>query len=722
MENPNAGGFTLPGESGREKLTLELADRWGADMLRDSDGTKLSDELLNAGMGIYSTICLIREDNEWAKAHPDTLQQNFLMSDPVTATKDTVEIDLLSGFSRDQFQVNATDESVAYWQVFDRTTGEEIPKTHWCLVNTNHVVIEQAHPWHQYTVNFLATRLWEEISMYNHVTNDWGDRERLQAIDPRHPSAAQHILQWLDQWCTEHPQTSVVRFTSLFYNFAWFWGSDADLPHRYTDWGSYDFTVSPLALRQFTAETGKTITSEDFVNAGRYNSTHNPPTSIYKDWMDFIGKFVRNLGSKCVDIVHKYGKKAVVFYDDSWIGLEPQSETFKEFGFDGIIKALFSGYEARLCAGVNVPSHELRLHPYLFPVDLEGKPTFSPGGHPEKDLQRFWPNIRRAMLRAPIERIGLGGYPSLTEGYPEFVDEVAEVSRQHRLIRDLHANHSVLSEAITVGVLTAWGKLRTWSTSGHMHESPELALTHVLDALSGLPFDVQFLSFDDICAGGLDDIDVLINAGPAGSAWSGGGHWMNPDVIEAVRAWTACGGGFIGIDSPSAADHGLGMFQLSDVLGVDIDCGDKHCVAKRSFEIRNHPLLNDGAAPSTINKQGLFLSRANVDVVAAEGGLPTLTATDYENGRAVYMTQLRQNPGQVRLLENAILWVAKKERTLPWSKDPKVEVASFEGASHVLVVNNVQQEIHTEICVGTNTHPLTIPAGSLLQVDKESIK
>ena len=38
-----SGGFTLPGESGQEKLTLELAKKWGADVIRDSDGTQLSD-------------------------------------------------------------------------------------------------------------------------------------------------------------------------------------------------------------------------------------------------------------------------------------------------------------------------------------------------------------------------------------------------------------------------------------------------------------------------------------------------------------------------------------------------------------------------------------------------------------------------------------------------------------------------------------------------------
>ena len=40
------GGFTLPGESGYEKLTLEMAEKWGADVIRDSDGTELSPEII----------------------------------------------------------------------------------------------------------------------------------------------------------------------------------------------------------------------------------------------------------------------------------------------------------------------------------------------------------------------------------------------------------------------------------------------------------------------------------------------------------------------------------------------------------------------------------------------------------------------------------------------------------------------------------------------------
>ena len=75
MSENRKGSFTLPGESGYEKLTLELAEKWGADVIRDSDGTELSDEILDAGYGIYSTICMIREHNEWAKKNLDTLHQ-----------------------------------------------------------------------------------------------------------------------------------------------------------------------------------------------------------------------------------------------------------------------------------------------------------------------------------------------------------------------------------------------------------------------------------------------------------------------------------------------------------------------------------------------------------------------------------------------------------------------------------------------------------------------
>ncbi len=69
-EQYQKGSFTMPGEAGYENLTLELAQKWGADVIRDCEGTKLSSELLSAGMDVYSTICIIREHNAFAQEHP----------------------------------------------------------------------------------------------------------------------------------------------------------------------------------------------------------------------------------------------------------------------------------------------------------------------------------------------------------------------------------------------------------------------------------------------------------------------------------------------------------------------------------------------------------------------------------------------------------------------------------------------------------------------------
>ena len=89
--------------------------------------------------------------------------------------------------------------------------------------------IRGASPFHTYTVSFLAYRIWEEISMYNHTTNHW-DKEHLMQIDPIHPETQSYLLGWMRSWCESHPATTVVRFTSLFYNFVWIWGRGRALP------------------------------------------------------------------------------------------------------------------------------------------------------------------------------------------------------------------------------------------------------------------------------------------------------------------------------------------------------------------------------------------------------------------------------------------------------------------------------------------------------------
>ena len=702
MKNNEKTGFTLPGEAGYEKLTLELAKKWGADAIRDSDGTKLSKEITDSDFEIYSTLCLVRADNEWAKANMDKLQQNYLMSFPVIAQSGSVEIDILKGYFDEQFVINSNDDPKKYWQVFDRTTGEEVAKDKW-EYDAGTVTVKDITPWHKYTVNFLVYRIWEEISMYNHITNDWGDKEHLMSIDPIYPESQEHILSFFENWLKEHPDTDVVRFTSMFYNFTWFWGDNEDFRYLFSDWGSYNFTVNPLSLALFEKKKGYAMTSEDFINAGEYNSTHNVPSDRYRDWMDFINEFVVEFGKKCVDLAHKYGKKAYVFYDDHWIGVEPQGERFPEFGFDGLIKCVFNAFEARLCANAKgVGTHELRLHPYLFPTGLTGEPTFKEGGDPKLDAQRFWMKIRRALLRKSVDRIGLGGYLHLTEGFPDFIDYMEELTKEFEVINSMHGEGEPYSVPCKVGILTSWGKLRSWSTSGHYHEHPENELINLLESLAGLPIDVEFLSFDEIANDGVpSDIDVIINAGRKDSAWSGGENWNNPKLVETLTEWVGQGNAFIGVGEPSAYEKTGQYFAMSDVLGVEREMGKTICKNKYEYKKEDSHFITEGMKDIDLGDAypGVYALNSNTQVIADGEGTIQIALNSFGKGAGVYLNGYKFSAENTKLLLKVILWAAGKEAAYPvWTcTNPETECAYFPESQKLIAINNSGEAQAAEI-------------------------
>ena len=681
-------GFTMPGEAGYEELTLRLAEKWGADVIRDSDGTELSDEIIDAGYRIYSTICIIRGHNEWAKQNPDKLQGTFLMTDPRTAVSERLEIYLLEDFFEEQFQVNDTSCSMKYWQVFDRTTGEELPHEKWEYEkSTGKIILSGITPWHTYTASFLAYRIWEEISMYNHITNHW-DKEHLMPIDPIHPETQEYLLKWMKDWCASHPLTNGVRFTSLFYNFVWIWGRSDHNRNRFTDWASYDFTVSPLALDLFAEKFGYALTAEDFINKGNLHVTHMPCDSRKRDWMTFVNDFVVSFGRKLIDIVHSCGKEAYVFYDDSWVGIEPYGERFEEFGFDGIIKAVFSAFEARLASGVKTGVHELRLHPYLFPTGVDGSPSFLADGNPKREAQNIWKEIRRAMLRSPIERIGLGGYLHLVERKPEFVDYMEQLSDEFRQIRNLHKQGEPYTLAPRVAVLHFWGKLRSWSLSGHFHETWMHDLIHINEALAGLPLKVSFINFEDVKKGALKDYDVVINAGFAGSAWSGGAVWGDPEVISSLTEWVYEGGCFIGVNEPAAFSGGTHFFRMAHILGVDEDTGEKICHGKPAFEPEAiEELLPAGAYVKA--RENRFLTDENAKVLLADGNKPSLVLHPFGNGNGIYLSSFERCPENNRMLLNLILFGSGEELNQEYLTDNVfTECAYYPGDHNLVVINN----------------------------------
>ncbi len=686
------GSFTLPGEAGYEKLTLQLADKWGADVIRDSDGTVLSDEITKAGYGIYSTICIIRDHNEWARKNPDKLQQTFLMTHPATAVDGQLTVALMEDYFEEQFRVNDSTEAMKYWQVYDRTTGSLVDASKWHYDRKEQtVVIEGITPWHNYTVSFLAYRIWEEISMYNHTTNNW-DKEHLMQIDPVYSETQSYMLDWMKNWCETHPDTTVVRFTSMFYNFVWIWGSSARNRQLYSDWASYDFTVSPKMLDDFAAKYGYGMTAEDFINQGKLHVTHMPCDRRKMDWIDFVNRFVIDFGRQLIDIVHQHGKKAYVFYDDSWVGIEPYKPTFQEFGFDGLIKCVFSGYEARLCSGVEVGTHELRLHPYLFPVGLGGAPTFAEGGNPTLDAKKYWNSVRRALLRCPIDRIGLGGYLHLVEDFPDFVAYIAKIADEFRALKELHHAGKPYSCRTRVAVLHFWGRMRSWSLSGHFHETYMHDLIHINEALSGLPLEEGFINFEDIKNGALENVDVVINAGAAGTAWSGGDAWKDEAVIEIMTKWVYEGGTLIGVGEPSAVAGYDTYFRMAHVLGVDGDTADRVCHGKWAFEV-------DEAAAGRVMPAGAevpeklrcHLTDGKASVLAAHDGNPLLARNVFGKGQGIYLSGFEVNNANTKMLLNLILDAGgEAPNGLYLTDNDEMECAFYPESRTLVVINNAE--------------------------------
>ena len=125
------GRLTLPTDADVIDETLRLKNLLGADALRDCDGTEMPEELLSEPVKKYATYYTTRKDNEWASANPEEIQQEYLISNCVTARGETLRIRLMEGFHTEQLKVNTLDDPKRWWEVIDRTTGEIVPTDKW---------------------------------------------------------------------------------------------------------------------------------------------------------------------------------------------------------------------------------------------------------------------------------------------------------------------------------------------------------------------------------------------------------------------------------------------------------------------------------------------------------------------------------------------------------------------------------------------------------------
>jgi len=78
VEMSKKGRVTLPAEEGLEEEIAQIIHDWGADAVRDSDGTKLTTDIMKMTDKVYSKLFFTRGDQAWAKANLDELQHIYL--------------------------------------------------------------------------------------------------------------------------------------------------------------------------------------------------------------------------------------------------------------------------------------------------------------------------------------------------------------------------------------------------------------------------------------------------------------------------------------------------------------------------------------------------------------------------------------------------------------------------------------------------------------------
>ncbi len=692
------GRVTLPAQSGMERETLLLAEKWGADAVRDSDGTKLSDEILKMGYEVYSTLCLIREDSDWTKAHPQYLQQAYLMSEPEIADGDAIKIDLMKYYFHEQFAIDEFHDPHIWWEVIDRTTGDIVDNALWEYVpGKDIVIIKNVKKWHKYTVSFLVYQIWEPVSMYNHITNSWTEEHKMP-LDPRHPEAREHMLKVLKEWLETHPQTDVVRFTTFFYNFDLIYGQNGK--ERQVDWFGYLSCVSPLAMEQFQEEYGYRLRPEDFIDQGYFNSPFRVPTRSQLDWMDFNQRFIAKIAGECVDLVHNAGKKAIMFLGDHWAGTEPYGKYFREIGLDAVVGAAGDGVTTRMIADIPVKATEARFYPYFFPD------VFYEGGDPVKESTGVWTKSRRAIMRNPVDRMGYGGYLELAVKFPGFVEHVAEICRQFREIHTRTRGTKPYTAPFKIAVLNAWGGIRTWQTHQIAHSLWNrrcYSYLGIMEALSGLSFEVKFISFEELLATDvLADTGIIINAGDAGTAWSGHEYWKDERILSEIRKWVWNGGGFIGVGEPTACEYQGAFFQLEDVLGVQKETG--YGLSRNKPEIKAQPehfITDDNKSEIDFGEgmNSIYKCGEETRVLSADNYSCDLAVNTYGKGRSVYISGLPFSFSNTRLLQRALYWAAGKEGEMfRWfASNPMTECFAYPGANCYAVINNSLEEQTTDV-------------------------
>lgn len=700
-----SGHVTIPTDVDVVPETIELLNRWGADAIRDCDGTDYPEELKAVDAKVYSTYYTTRKDNEWAKEHPEEVQQCYIMTAFYTATESFLRIPLLKGIASDLMKVNDRDDKYRWWEVIDRSTGCVVSTNDWTYdKETGEVVITNCSLFHNYTVSFLAYLIWDPVHMYNAVVNGWQGVEHQITFDVRQPKTREYSMMRLRKFIEEHPYVDVIRYTTFFHQFTLIF--DEMLREKYVDWYGYSASVSPYILEQFEKEVGYTFRPEFIIDQGYYNNQYRIPSKEFKDFQAFQRREVAKLAKEMVDITHEYKKEAMMFLGDHWIGTEPFMEEFQSIGLDAVVGSVGNGSTLRLISDIEgVKYTEGRFLPYFFPD------TFYDGGDPVKEAKVNWVTARRAILRKPIDRIGYGGYLKLAYQFPEFIDYVESVCNEFRVLyQNIKGTTPYCIKR--VAVLNSWGKMRAWGA--HMvhhalYQKQNYSYAGVIEALSGTPFEVSFINFDDIRNDRnlLKDIDVIINVGDGDTAHTGGEAWEDADISSAIRQFVYEGGGLIGIGEPSGHQYQGQYIQLANVFGVEKETGFTLNYDKYNWDqVDTHFITNDCTKEVDFGegKKNMYALEGTTILVQKDKEVQ-MAVNEFGKGRSVYLSGLPYSFENSRVLYRSILWSSHEEDNLKkwFSSNFNVEVHAYVKNNKYCVVNNTYEPQKTTIYRGDSS-------------------
>ena len=254
--------------------------------------------------------------------------------------------------------------------------------------------------------------------------------------------------------------------------------------------------------------------------------------------------------------------------------------------------------------------------------------------------------------------------------------------------------------------------MRAWGA--HMvhhalYQKQNYSYAGVMEALSGAPFEVVFINFDDIKKDEhfLDDIDVIINVGNADTAHTGGILWEDATISSAITKFVYNGGGFVGIGEPTGHQFQGRFIQLANVLGIEKETGFTLNYDKYNWKEETAHFITEDCTKEIDFGEGKknIYALEGANILVQEYKEVQLAVNEFGKGRSVYISGLPYSFENSRILYRSILWSTHEEENIKkwFSSNFNVEVHAYVKNNKYCVVNNTYEPQSTTVYRGDGT-------------------